>query len=101
MASLNRILVLKDLGLSLDQFQGMLNDNISTDDMQNMLLLKKAEIEQELIEKVKLIRKIQACIQFIRDREEGKPINVVMKEIPRQSVMKHSQVLNSRIIDGT
>jgi DNA-binding transcriptional MerR regulator len=34
MPRLNRILALKDLGLSLDQIQRMLNDQISTEEMQ-------------------------------------------------------------------
>src|SRR6185295_8996279 len=47
MPLLNRILALKDLGLSLDQIQRVLSDNVSTDEIQGMLLLKKAEVEQQ------------------------------------------------------
>ena len=39
---LNRILALKELGLSLDQIQRLVSDQISTEEMQGMLLLKKA-----------------------------------------------------------
>src|SRR5688572_1055977 len=48
MSQLNRILALKDLGLSLEQIQRILRDNVSTEEIQGMLLLKKAEIEQQL-----------------------------------------------------
>src|SRR5215207_6649364 len=41
MPDLNRILALKDLGLSLDQIRRMLRDQVSTDEMQGMLMLKK------------------------------------------------------------
>src|SRR5688500_16088019 len=48
MTDLNRILALKDLGLSLEQIQRMLSDQVSTDEMHGMLLMKKVEIEQQL-----------------------------------------------------
>src|SRR5215510_5019704 len=64
---LNRILALKDLGLSLDQIQRMLSDQVSTDELQGMLLLKKAEIEQQLQAEIHRIRNIESRLQFIRD----------------------------------
>ena len=43
---LNRILALKDLGLSLNQIQRFVRDDISPAEIQGMLSLKKAELEQ-------------------------------------------------------
>ncbi|HZR39592.1 MAG TPA: helix-turn-helix domain-containing protein [Ktedonobacteraceae bacterium] len=48
MLHLNRILALKDLGLSLDQIQRIVRENVSTEEINGMLLLKKAEIEQQV-----------------------------------------------------
>ena len=45
---LNRILALKELGLSLDQIAKMVDDKISPDEIRGMLMLKKAELEQSL-----------------------------------------------------
>src|SRR5688572_26572052 len=45
---LNRILALRELDLSLEQIQRILRDKISVEEMQGMLLLKKAEIEQHV-----------------------------------------------------
>ncbi len=87
MPLLNRILALKDLGLSLEQIQRMLNDNISTDEMQGMLLLKKAEIEQQLEAEMKKIRNIESRLQAIRNAEINKPPNVIIKQILTQPIM--------------
>lgn len=82
MADLNRILALKDLGLSLDQIRRMLNAHISTDEMAGMLLLKKAEIEQQLRAELQKIQMIESRLQVIRSTENQEPVNVVMKRIP-------------------
>ncbi|KXK20826.1 MAG: MerR family transcriptional regulator [Chloroflexi bacterium OLB15] len=87
LAELNRILALKELGLSLDQIRRMLNDHISTEEMQGMLLLKKVEIEQQLQAELQRIRKIESRLQSIRNAETRQPLNVVMKQVSAQSVM--------------
>ncbi len=87
MPLLNRILALKDLGLSLDQIRRMLHDNISTEEIQGMLLLKKAEIEQQLQAEMKRIRNIESRLQSIRNAEANRPLNVVIKQMPAQPVL--------------
>src|SRR5215510_3300417 len=63
--SLNRILALKELGLSLDQIQRLLSGKVSTDEMQGMLLLKKAESERDLQAQLQRIRNIESRLQFL------------------------------------
>jgi DNA-binding transcriptional MerR regulator/effector-binding domain-containing protein len=92
---LNRILALKDLGLSLDQIQRVLHDNISTDEMQGMLLLKKAEVEQQLQTELQRIRNIESRLTFIRNSETGKPLDVVVKQIPAQPVLSLRMIASS------
>lgn len=87
MAQLNRILVLKELGLSLEQIHRLLNDAVSTDEMQGMLLLKKAEIEQTLRAELQRIQKIEARLGAIRNTESNAPFDVIIKEIPAQPVL--------------
>lgn len=87
MSDLNRILALKDLGLSLDQIQRILRDNVTTEEIQGMLLLKKAEIEQQLRGELQRIRSIESRLQSIRSAEAKQPLNVVLKEIPAQPVL--------------
>lgn len=87
MSHLNRILALKDLGLSLEQIQQILRDNVSTDEIQGMLLLKKAEIEQQLQSEMKRIRSIESRLQSIRSAETDQPLNVILKQIPAQTAL--------------
>jgi DNA-binding transcriptional MerR regulator len=95
MPELNRILALKDLGLSLDQIRRMLRDQISTDEMQGMLMLKKAEIEQQLQAELKRIRSIESRLQSIRSAEANSPLNVIIKSIPAQPVMSLRTMVES------
>lgn len=84
---LNRILALKELGLSLDQIRRMLRENVSTDELQGMLLLKKAEIEQHLQEEIQRLRSIESRLAFIRGTEQGDALDVVIKQIPALPVL--------------
>lgn len=95
MAQLNRILVLKELGLSLEQISRMLSDNITTDEMQGMLLLRKAEVEQLLKAEIQRLRKIESRLQSIRDVESDKPLNVIIKSIPAQPVVSVRSMVES------
>ncbi len=95
MPQLNRILALKDLGLSLDQIQRMLSDQISTDEIQGMLLLKKAEIEQQLQEELQCIRSIEARLQLLRSAEEDESFDVIIKSIPVQPVLSVRTMLDT------
>lgn len=95
MPRLNRILALKDLGLALDQIQRLLRDRISTEEMEGMLLLKKAEIEQQVQEEIQRVRNIEARLEFLRSTEAEEPFDVVIKEIPAQPALSVRTVLES------
>lgn len=84
---LNRILVLKDLGLSLDQIRDILDNKVSADEIQGMLTLKKAEIEQQVQSEQQRIRKIEARLKAIRNAETHQTLDVVVKQIPAPSVL--------------
>ena len=92
---LNRILALKDLGLSLDQIQRMLSDKVSTEEMQGMYLMRKAESEQRLLEESQRIRNIESRLQFLRNAEADKPLDVVIKQLPAQPVLSVRTVIES------
>jgi DNA-binding transcriptional MerR regulator/effector-binding domain-containing protein len=95
MPRLNRILALKDLGLSLDQIRRLLNDQISTEEMQGMLLLKKAEIEQQIQEEIQRIQNIEARLQFLQNAESHGSFDVIVKQIPAQPVLSVRTTLPS------
>ncbi len=95
MTQLNRILALKDLGLTLDQIQRILKDNISTDEIQGMLILRKAEIEQTLEGELKRLRSIESRLQSIRSAETHMPLNVVIKRVAEQPVLSVRSMVDS------
>jgi len=81
LTALNRVVALKELGLSLDQIQRFVNDDVSLDEMQGMLLLRKAEIEQQVIAEMRRIRVIESRLKQIR--EQGQHVrDVVVKQVP-------------------
>jgi DNA-binding transcriptional MerR regulator len=93
MPQLNRILALKELGLSLSQIQRSLTHDVSTDEIQGMLMLRKAEIEQQLDVELRRIREIEARLQSIRDDESNTPPNVILKQIPEQTILSTRRIV--------
>ena len=63
---LNRILALKELGLSLDQVARMLDDKISAAEIRGMLALKKAELERTREMLIDLIEVVRTKIEELR-----------------------------------
>ncbi len=81
LTALNRVVALKELGLSLDQIQRFVYDDVSLDEMQGMLLLRKVEIEQQVLAEMRRIRVIESRLKQIR--EQGQHIrDVVVKQVP-------------------
>jgi len=81
---LNRILALKDLGLSLEQVARMVDGKISTDEIRGMLMLKKAELERTLSEEAVRLRHIESRLQQIDEQGSLRDYDVVVKSAPRR-----------------
>lgn len=79
---LNRILALKELGLSLDQIAKMVDDEISPQDMRGMLIMKKAQVEQALAAEQIRLQQIESRIAQIDDAGRLKDYDVVVKSVP-------------------
>lgn len=60
---LNRILALKDLGLSLDQIARFLKDDVSDEEIRGMLLMQQAELEKQITEDSQRFHRIQTRLQ--------------------------------------
>lgn len=95
MSQLNRILALKELGLSLAQIQRTLAENISTDELRAMLLRKKNDIEAQLEAELRRVRMIESQLEAIIDAEALSPPNVILKQIPNQSVLSIRQTVDN------
>jgi effector-binding domain-containing protein len=81
---LNRILALKELGLSLEQLARMVDGKISTDEIRGMLMLKKAELERSLSEEAVRLRHIESRLQQIDEQGALRDYDVVVKSAARQ-----------------
>jgi DNA-binding transcriptional MerR regulator len=90
---LNRILVLKELGLSLEQIAHLLDQETSADEMRGMLILRKAQIEQTLQEEMARLRAVETRLQQIETSGQIQEPDVVLKAIPAQPFLALRTVL--------
>jgi DNA-binding transcriptional MerR regulator len=90
---LNRILALKDLGLSLEQIGDLLKRDLPVDQLRGMLMLKQAEIETQMQEMQAQMRRVAARLNQIE--REGKPpqYEVVIKAVEAQTIASCRRVV--------
>jgi DNA-binding transcriptional MerR regulator/effector-binding domain-containing protein len=83
---LNRIIALKELGLSLAQTRQLL-DGITLDELRGMLMLRRAQLEHELEEHRNQLLGVEARLRYIA-REGAMPADdIVVKRIPATGVV--------------
>jgi DNA-binding transcriptional MerR regulator/effector-binding domain-containing protein len=83
---LNRIVALKELGLSLTQARQLL-DGISLEELRGMLMLRRAQLEQEVEEHKTKLSGVEARLRYIA-REGAMPADdIVVKKIPAIGVV--------------
>lgn len=81
---LNRILALKELGLSLNQIRQMLNDAVSAEEIRGMFALKKAQTEQTVRDELTRLRAIEARLTQIENGNSLNGFEVIVKSVPSQ-----------------
>jgi len=84
---LNRILALKDLGLSLEQIGDLLKRDLPADQLRNMLRLKQAEITRQMQDIQQQMRRVETRLKQIE--QEGQPprYEVVIKSVEAQTIL--------------
>ena len=92
---LNRILALKDLGLTLDQIRRLIDDPISAEEMRGMLTMKKAQIEQALHEELMRFYRVDARLQQIESAESEHHFDVAIKTVPEQKMLSVREVFTT------
>ena len=90
---LNRILALKDLGLSLDQIGELIKRDLAVEQLRGMLMLKQAEMEQQMQEMQAQMRRVAGRLKQIE--REGKPpqYEVVIKSVEAQTMASCRRVV--------
>src|SRR3974377_768634 len=83
LSRLNRILLLKDLGLSLDQIGRLLQSDLPPDQLRGMLRLRQAEIERSIEEEEARLARVAALLNQI-EQENGitmSQYDIVIKKV--------------------
>ncbi len=96
---LNRILAMKELGLSLEQIKELVEDNVSAEELRGMLMLKKAQVMQGLQSEMKRLHHIEARLHQMEKGDDSAPDDVIIKSLPRQHLFGFRTILPS-LMDG-
>ena len=83
---LNRILALKDLGLSLDQIGQLLEEKLPPDQIRGILRLKQVEIQTQVAEEQARLARVEQRLRQIEQEETMSAQEVVIKKVPAQAV---------------
>jgi DNA-binding transcriptional MerR regulator len=84
---LNRILALKDLGFSLDQIKHLLDDNLPASQIQGILQLKQAELEQQVQNEQARLHRVTARLKMIEQEGKVSPYEVILKSTRSQTIV--------------
>jgi DNA-binding transcriptional MerR regulator len=77
----NRLLALKDLGLSLDEIKAVLADQIGADELRGMLRLKRAEIGRDVAEQQARLDRVETRLRLIEKEGVMPDQEIVVKQV--------------------
>lgn len=81
MPLVNRLLALKDLGLSLDEIRTVLTDRLDAAELRGMLRLKRAEIGREVAEQQARLDRVEARLRLIEKEGSMPEQEIVVKRV--------------------
>ncbi|MEM7332517.1 MAG: MerR family transcriptional regulator [Chloroflexota bacterium] len=81
---LNRILALKDLGLSLEEARQVLADNIKPSEIRHILSNQKAAIEEMIRSEKMRLHRVEARLQEIEAEGSLENLEIIIKHVPSQ-----------------
>jgi effector-binding domain-containing protein len=84
---LNRIMALKDMGLSLEQIADLLEKELSIEQIRGMLRLKQVEIQQKVQEEQARLALVEWRLKQMEQEETMSAQEVVIKQIAAQPVV--------------
>lgn len=77
---LHRLLALRDLGFTLEQIRGLLDNELPLEELHGMLRLRRAELEQGVAEEQSRLRRVEAHLRAIEGSSIVKAQDVVIKQ---------------------
>jgi DNA-binding transcriptional MerR regulator len=93
LSRLNRILVLKGMGFSLDQITHLLKDDLSADRLRGMFMVKQAEIEREMQENKKRLERVAMRLRQIEQEGQLPDYEVILKSVEPLVIVSARQVV--------
>ncbi|MEO3808001.1 MerR family transcriptional regulator [Sphaerisporangium sp. B11E5] len=94
LSRLNRLIALKDLGLTLQQVGLILADKVGTDELHGMLRLRRAELAAQVEADNRRLSRVEARLRLI-ETEGIMSTDVVIKSIPSVRLAELSAVAES------
>ena len=95
LARLNRIVALKDLGFTLSQVQSILDEKVGAGELQGMLRLRQAELENQVAADTARLTQIRGRISLIEKEGAMPSEDIQIKRIPAVRVAETSGVAES------
>jgi DNA-binding transcriptional MerR regulator len=86
LGKLNRVIALKELGLSLTQARRLL-DGITLDELRGMLMLRRVQLEHELEERQNQLLGVEARLRYIGQEAAMPADDIVVKTVPAMGVV--------------
>jgi DNA-binding transcriptional MerR regulator len=80
---LNRILALRDLGLSLAEIRRVLDDDVTLDELRGMLRLRRAEAQDRMTLEAARLARVEARLRQIELENRVDDYDVVVKPLER------------------
>ncbi len=90
---INRILALKDLGLSLGQITQLLEEDMTPDQIRGILRLKQVEIQQQVQQEQTRLARVEWRLKQIEQEETMPTQEVVLKKVPPIQVVSVRDVV--------
>lgn len=97
---LNRIIALKDLGLTLGQVAAILDDKVSTEELHGMLRLRRAQLEAQLTADTARLVGVEARLRMIEEEGHMNTEDVVLKHAGPRPVDRRQRLQTGGVRPG-
>ena len=97
---LNRILALKDMGLSLEEIGRLLNEEVSVDELRGMFRLQQAKIQQHVDDELARLARVAARLREMEKEGKMPHQDVVLKSIEPQHVVSIREIIPTPLSVG-
>lgn len=97
---LNRILALKEMGLSLEEIKRLLDDGVTADEMRGMFRLQEAKIQQHIEDELARLARVAARLRQIEREGKMPQQEVIVKSVDLQHVIAVREIISTPVVVG-